>query len=210
MFTKFDQKTKIMGFGSTEEEAEEELRFNMARHDINSDTSGYYLKRRQELYSWMPLPTLLAIKSLGSISYTNGILQNTVTKKIIEVEPKPLAHYLYLYYILDGKVSFKDFTVTMAKEVNGFLSNISPFFGTLDDFPYTKPGSISDAVNIHYLKCGGFVCDTNTGSILVCDGTHVLSVDLLDNIDKDCLISYGLAKLGIAYNGKDAYVVDTK
>ena len=210
MFTKFDQKTKIMGFGSTEVEAEEELRFNMARHDIGSDVSGIYLKRRQELYSWMPLPTLFAIKSIGSVSYEKGYLQNTVTKKVIEVEPKPLAHYMYLYYILDGKVSFEDFTITMAKEVNSFLSNISDCFGTLDDFPYTKPADISDAVNIHHLKCGGFVCDTKTNSIIVCNGYRMLSIDLIDGIDKDCLIAYGLAKLGVAYNGIDAYKVEAK
>lgn len=207
MFTKFDQKTKIIGFGTTEEEAEKELRFNMARHSIASDTSGYYAKRRKELYSWRPLPTLLAIKSLCSISYSEGKLYNTVTKKSVDITPKPLSHYLYLYFILGGIVSFEDFTIAMSKEINEFLANISPEFGILDDFPYIKPGNLQDATDIHYLKCGGFVCETKTGSILVCNGSRVLAVDLIEGIDRDCLISYGLAKLGIVYNGQDAFTV---
>lgn len=207
MFSKFDAKTKTVGFGNTEEEALTELEFNKIRNDIRNDTTGYYLKRRRELFSWMPLPTLLAIKSIGSVSYRNGIIENTKTHRQLKVEPKALAHYLYLYYILDGAVSFDDFTITMSKEVNKFLNNISPIFGTLDDFPYTKPGDLSDAINIHYLTKGGFVCDTKTNSILVCNGQRVLSIDLIDSVDKNCLIAYGLAKLGIAYSGADSYKV---
>lgn len=207
MFTKFDSKSRMMGFGNTEEEAIEELNFNKARVSIKNDETGYYAKRREELFSWMPLPTLLAIRSIGSIVYSDGCLENTVTQKRIKIQPKPLAHYLYLYSILDGKVSFNDFTITMSKEVNKFLSNISPEFGTLDEFPYVKPGDLVDATDIHYLSCGGFICDTRNGSILVCNDQRTLSIDLIDGVDKECLIAYGLAKLGIGYNGQEAFKV---
>lgn len=205
MVTKFDPRTKSMGFGFTEEEAEEELLVHNARQNIDLDTSGYYKKRRDELFSWLPLPNLFSIKSLCSITYQDGYMMNTSTGLKIAVEEKPLAHYLYLFYLIGGKVTYSDFTVTMAKEVNQFFANISDKFGTLDEFPYTKPGQLTDAVDMHYLCCGGFVCRTKVKSILVCNDKQILSVDLIDGIDTDCLIAYGLAKLNIVYNGVEAF-----
>jgi hypothetical protein len=205
MFTERDPKTKTMGFGNTKEEALKELILNTVRSDIKYDATGEYEKRRQELYSWLPLPTLLTIKSVCGISYNSltSKLSNTVTGKSIKITPRPLCHYLYLFYLLDGKVSFEDFTITIGKEVNIFMNNISTSIGNLDDFPYTKPGNMSEAVSIHYLKCGGFVSETANNSIIVCNGERILSIDLIDGVDKECMIAYGLAKLGIIYNSAE-------
>jgi hypothetical protein len=204
MFTERDPRTKIMGFGSTKEEAQLELEFNKARSDISNDLSGIYLERRKELYSWLPLPTMLVIKSVCGISYdsTTSELTNTATGKSVILEKKPLCQYLCLFNLIDGQISFEDFTVTVGKEIDSFMSSISADIGHLDDFPYTKPGDMTDAIDIHYLSCGGFVSETKNNSLIVCNSKTILSIDLMEGIHKDCLIAYGLAKLGILYDGK--------
>lgn len=201
MIMKYDYKTNIVGIGATEAEAEAELKFNLLRHDISLDEDGYYMRRRSELYSWLPLSNVFSIKSLCSICVQNGRMFNNVTGVSMAVEPKHLAHYLYMFFLLDGMVTFDDFTITMSAEVNQFFKNISDVFGTLDDFPYTKPGHLESTTAIHVLPCGASVYETTTGEIVVSDKRKSYAIDVPAGVDVNCIIAYGLAKLGIIYNG---------
>lgn len=201
MIMKYDHKTNIVGIGATEEEAEAELKFNLLRHDISYDKDGYYMKRRSELYSWLPLNNVFSIKSLCSICVRDGRMFNTTTGVSMSIEPKYLSHYLYMFFLLDGLVSFDDFTITMAAEVNQFLGNISSVFGTLDDFPYTKPGHLDTTTAIHTLPCGAYVYETTTSEIVVSDKNKSYAIDVPNGVDVNCMVAYGLAKLGVIYNG---------
>lgn len=199
-----DYKTKIVGYGIDKEEAAAELMFNLIRNNIT--LSKEYMRRRNEIFAWLPLPNVLSIKGKTTIVYKDGTLQDTVTGEIIQVQPLPLSHYLYLYYLLGRYLSFEDFTITIAEEVNKFLNNISPDFGNIDDFPYLEINNDIPVTGIHQFDFPAFVGETEDGYSAAYDKTlvHVASID---GINSQCLVSYCLARVGVAYNMYNAYIV---
>ena len=210
MHTDYSSKFKVVGFGRTPEEAKEELAFNIARQNLDNDPTGIYKKRREQLYSWLPLPNILSIREVLAISYENGFLRNNKTGEQLYIRPTKLAHYLFLFNLMGNDISFSDFTLVIGKEIDNFLANISPIFGKLDDFPYCKPGDMMDAINVTNYSHGCFSCDTKQGSeVLVCDGTKVLSIEIPEDVDKACIIAYGFAKMGIMFDGTEVHLCRT-
>lgn len=205
MVKEYDKQTRVSGYGVTKKEALEELRLNMARLDINNDKTGFYKKRRTELYSWLPTSDVFSIRSVCTILYEDDRLIDANTGASILLEKEPLSHYTYMYYLLAPYLSFEDFSITIAKEVDLFLNGISPAFGHLSDFPATTPGNMSDAVDVNMIDNIGFWCRSKTNTIQVCDLQRVLEIPCISGIAEHCLVAYGFAKLGIAFTKGKAH-----
>lgn len=202
MYTEYSRERRVFGFGETAQEAKDELIFNIARQDLRNDASGKYQRRREELYTWLPLPSILSIRNVTAITYDGAFLTNNKTGDQILIKHKRMSHYLYLYNLIGSEVSFEDFTIAMGREVDEFLANISPEFGKLDEFPYTKPGEMRDAISVTNYPHKCFVCETKQGNeVLVCDGNKVLSIMVPDGVERECIIAYGFAKLNVLYDG---------
>ncbi len=205
MIKEYDAKSKVYGYGSNKLEAKYELQFNIARIVGLTDK---WMKKRDEIYSWLPLNNMLSIKGLCSIIYEDHKLINTSNGANLYLEKEPLSHYTYLYYLLAPYVTFEDFTLTISAEVDLFLHNISSSFGNMSDFPITMPGNLSDAVDQKFIGDLGFWCRTHNNTIIVCNFKSVLEVPLLHNVPEHCIVSYGFAKMGIAYSKGKYYRVE--
>lgn len=200
--TLYDEATGVAGYGFDEEEARRELNLNKARKNINSDP--FYLKRRHMFYSWLPTDQSLSIAGVTTITYDGTYLQDSVKGYYTLCSKERFAHYYDLYYLLATYISFEDFTITIGPEVDQFLNNISPNYGSLKDFPNIEMSKLEQITALHKLSIDGVVGETNNGFIAI-SGIQSCFVPRIGNIKDKYLVSYALARLGITYNGKDAY-----
>lgn len=199
MNTSKDNETGIVGLGLTPEEARESMRFYVER---SGKLSQETLKRRKEIHTWLPRPNILHVTGVGAIQYKDNRFINLVTGRKVPVYVKPLSHYLCLYSAFDGRLSFKDFTVTISQEVNRFLSNISDKFLTLDDFPYISPGETTTIKWSHICEDPSMaIIETQNDTITLRVRGIDYVVDKIMGVDYDCLISYLFAYAGYTYDG---------
>lgn len=197
----FDRETKIVGLGLTQKEAYDSMRFYVER---SGRLSPERLERRKEIHAWLPHPNLLYVTGIGAILYEKNYFTNLVTGRKVRVYVKPLAHYLCLYSAFDGKLSFQDFTVTIAQEVNRFLSNISDKFLTLNDFPYINPVENLKIKSYHKTNIGDVsIIETQNDTLVIMSGGVAKEVDRTIGVDTDCLLAYLFASRGFTYDGKE-------
>lgn len=195
-----DRETKITGFGRTPEEAFASMRFNVERSGRLSEER---LERRKEIHAWLPKDNLLHVSGIGAILYEKGQFKNLVTGRTVKVLTKPLAHYLYLYSAFDGLISYEDFTITIAPEVNRFLSNISDRFLTLNDFPYISPVDSFVTRAYHQTNIADLtIVETVNDTIVILNGVNTgYEVNKSVGISSDCLLAYLFASQGYTYDG---------
>lgn len=195
-----DKKTQIVGFGETSEEAAYSLHYNMARRNLDNDVTGIYRERHEILHPWQPLPNMLQICGVGNITRTGNIFTNTRTGVSLPMSSDPMSHYITLYFLLDGQLSFDDFSVSIAREVDTFLGD---GFDSLDDFPYFKPVDLRNLTAMHCVTDDISVAETSMRTLIFTRNRKSLEIDLVDSIDPQSLLAYGLARLGVLYNGKE-------
>lgn len=194
-----DRETRIAGLGLTTEEAMESMRFYVER---SGKLSTVRLERRKEIHPWLPRPNLLHVKGVGAILYRGNSFVNLKTGTEVMVVNKPMAHYLCLYSAFDGEISFEDFTITIAKEVNEFLSNVSGTYLSLNDFPYIKPVESLKIKHYHQTVVENVsVIETMNQSIVVSDNGYMREVEKVIGVSCDCLLAYLFASMGFSYDG---------
>lgn len=125
-----------LGFGLTRELAERDLQLNKLRHDITLDTTGEFLKRREQLSPWLPKPNMLHMNEIGCLVYENGILYNTKTGIRLNVTRKGNAVFYYLAKLVGTDLSYTDIIVSARPELDRFFQNISPEFKPIEKAPY--------------------------------------------------------------------------
>ena len=196
-----DRETKIPGFGRTPDEAFASMQFNLERSGRLSD---HHIQKRKEMHAWLPKPNLLHVTGVGAIVYEKGFLRNLVTGRKVKLLMKPFAHYLCVFSAFDGLISFEDFTLVIAPEVNRFLSNISDKYLTINDFPYINPADSFKPVAYHQtvLESVSVVeTDTDTIILMLGDGKG-WEVNRSVGVDSDCLLAYLFASQGFTYDGE--------
>lgn len=200
MVKAFDAKTSTYGYGNTDYEAKQDLKFNILRKDITADPN--WVKRREDMHSWCPMPNILHIDGITSIVAANGTLTNTATGKSVVLKDEPLAQFISLYFLVGDVISFSDFSITYADTIDMFFGSVAPEVGHLGDLPPIKPGSTSAARNVHYIEDIAFVAEVdNSSEILISDFNKLISVEVPLGVSYDAIIAYGFAKLGKRYNG---------
>lgn len=201
-----DRETKIVGVGRTQEEALASMRFNIER---SGRITPQRAERRKEIHAWLPTSNLLHIKGVGAILYENNHFKNLRTGRTVRVKVKPLSHYLCLYSVFDGKLSYEDFTITVAPQVDLFLRNISDKFLSLNDFPYIKPAETFKIKYYHETVVPGLLLmETYNDTIVVSYNDDYYEVDKVIGVDTECLISYLLSSIGFTYDGMEMRKVD--
>lgn len=201
-----DRETRIAGLGLTQEEAMLDMKFNVER---SGKFTTERLNRRKEVHAWLPKPNLLHVSGVGAILYENNQFINLRTERRARVRIKPLSHYLCLYSVFDGKLSYEDFTITISPEVNRFLGNISDKFLALCDFPYIKPVESLKIKYYHKTVIPGLsVVETFDNTLAVTEGTRAYEVDKTPGADNDCLLAYLLASRGYIYDGFELRSID--
>lgn len=196
-----DKETKIPGIGLTQADAYKSMRFYVER---SGKLSTERLERRKQMYTWLPRKNLLHVNGVCAILYEGGYFKNTVTGKKVKVVKKAMSQYLYLFSAFDGMISFEDFTITIAKEVNRFLDNISNVFQHVNDFPYIRPVEDMKIKNYHEIPGVGLsFFETKNDTIVLYDNEESAEVDRVPGVDTECLIAYLLAYKGYAYDGKE-------
>lgn len=196
-----DRETGIVGLGITLEEAMASMRFYIER---SGRISAEREIRRKDIHAWLPRPYMLHVKGVGAILYEDNYFKNMKTGRKVRVQIKPLAHYLCLYSAFDGELSFEDFTLTIAPEVNQFLKNISDKFLTLNDFPYIKPVESLDIMHYHATVVSNLsIIETTSDTIVAVLGDVTKEVDKTLGVDSDCLLAYLLASMGFCYDGHE-------
>lgn len=201
MKVSLDRETGIIGLGISLEDAIASMRFYKERSGrISSERE----LRRKDMHAWLPKPNVLQVKGLCAIIYKDNYFENMKTGRKIRVRVKPLAHYLCLFSAFDGEISFSDFTLTIAPEVNQFLRNISGKFLTLNDFPYIKPVESLDIVHYHATVDPDLsIVETTSDTIVAVKGDSMKEVDKTLGADSDCLLAYLLASVGYSYDGHE-------
>lgn len=200
MITAFDAKSSTYGYGNTNDEAQEDLKFNMLRKDINVDPE--WVQRREMMHSWCPMPNILHLDGITSVIAANGTLTNTATKKSVALRKEPLAQFVSLYYLLGESIPFADFCITYADTIDTFFSRVAPEVGHLRDLPPIKPGSTAAARDVHYIRDVAFVAEgATTREIVISDYKKIISVEVPLGVSYDAIIAYGFAKLNKRYNG---------
>lgn len=195
-----DRETRIAGLGLTQEEAMNSMNFYVERSGKLSPAREL---RRKEIHAWLPSHDLLHVKGVGAIQYKDNCFVNLRTGRTVRVAIKPLSHYLCLYNAFDGKLSFEDFTLTLAQEVNAFLEGISKTFLTLNDFPYIKPVETLSIKHYHATVIPELsVVETTNDTIVIIDGGVAKEVDKTAGISSDCLLAYLFASMGYLYDGR--------
>lgn len=194
-----DRETRITGIGRTPEEALASMNFYIER---SGRLSTERIQRRKEIHAWLPRPNLLHVKNVCAIQYDGTYFINLKTGRKVHVKVKPLAHYLCLYSAFDGELSFEDFTLTIAPEVNKFLSNISSKFLSLNDFPYVKPVENLEIKYYHETKIQSLsLIETVNDTIVVKYEDELKEVDKTPGVTSDCLLAYLLATIDFEYDG---------
>jgi hypothetical protein len=197
----FDRETRIAGLGLTQEEAYEAMSFYVER---SGKITRAREDRRKEIHTWLPRPNILHVKDVGAILYEKNYFTNLATGRKVRVQVKPLSHYLCLFNAFDGRLSFEDFTITIAPEVNKFLSNISDKFLTLNDFPYINPVEKLDIKSYHKITAEDIaLVETKNDTIVLSADGKIREVGKTVGIDTDCLVSYLFASCGYLFDGKE-------
>lgn len=201
-----DRETKIVGCGLTPEEAYQNMQFYVERR---GKLSSKHLARRKEIYAWLPRPGFIHVKSVGAIQYKNDEFINLRTGRRVRAQRKSLAHYLDLFNAFDGYLSFEDFTLTIAQEINQFLEDVSDVYQAIDDFPIVKPVDNLDIKHYHATNIPDLiVIETYSGTIAVTDGDRVLEVDKMIGVSCDCLLAYLFAYMGYLFDGRSLRKLD--
>ena len=196
MVVRYDSKYNSHGYGLTAWEADESLRMNTLRLKKNESNPRI---------AWLPLPNLLQVKDVCTVIYEDGYLINNKTGKTVYVVPQYLGHFKYLFYVLDGLVSYEDFTTKMCQTVDTFLANISAKFGSISEFPEIKPetsiittvsGTVTDIGDQIYYSPSYIIYFSNKHLTL-------RSTTMCDQYPTDSIITYLMAESDVLCNGKD-------
>ena len=195
-----DKETKICGFGPTPEEALQAMHFKLERRGRLTPERE---ERRKELHAWLPRKNMLHIQGVGAVIYEDGWLYNLRTDKRKRMRNTPLSQYRYLYNILDGEISYEDFTLTIGPEVNQFVKNISETFLTLNDFPYIQPAERIQISAYHTTVIPELiVMETVAREIVVSYQDKAIAVTKTPGVENTSLLSYMLASIGFLYDGE--------
>lgn len=195
-----DRETKIVGLGLTQSEAMESMSFYVER---SGKLTAARLARKKEIHAWLPKPNLLHVKGIGAILYRGNTFLNLRTNREVTVSNKSMSHYLSLFNAFDGYISFEDFTITIADEVNEFLRNVLGVTVKLSEFPYIKPVETLHIKHYHITEMEKVaVIETLDQSIVVSDNGKMKEVEKVIGVDCECLLAYLFASMGFSYDGK--------
>lgn len=126
-------KDGAVGYGVTEDEAENDLKINLCKLDIMRDESGYFLERRKALTPWMPKSNMLHITDKGCLVYKDGKIVNTKNGLTVLCTKPYKSIFYYLAELFDSTMSYVDFMVVCRPEIDKFFGNISPEIELLRD-----------------------------------------------------------------------------
>ena len=202
MYTEYDAKLRLYGYGQTQEEALQELKFYILREDINRDEAC--VKRRESMKSWCPTDNCIQFTGIAAIVYKDGNLINTKTGRSVKLKDEPLSQFITLYYLLDKEITFEDFCITYADTIDEFFSNISPNSGRLRDFPVCKPGSfLNDVKAMHAIDKILAVAELkSSSSIVITDYRKMIELPIPIGVPMKNILAYALAKLGLLFDGE--------
>lgn len=195
----FDKETRIVGLGLTQEEAYTSMKFYVER---SGKITQEREKRRKKIHAWLPKENVIHVTGIGAVMYEKNYFVNLLTGRKVRMHAKALAHYLDLFSAFDGRISFEDFTLTIAPEVNEFLANISDKFQTLNDFPYINPVENIKIKSYHQTLISNVsIIETMNDTIVLMDGSSGREVSKTVGVDAECLLSYLFASSGYCYDG---------
>lgn len=132
------EKSGIVGFGLTRDEALNDWKINSYIRSSSFPSNPIYIERRDTLSPWLPMPDLFHIAGVGCLQYKDGVITNLSTGKSVKVTSYDLTQFYYFSVLLGDSLSFEDITIVCRDKVNEFFSNISQSFIPIEEFPIIK------------------------------------------------------------------------
>lgn len=153
------QTNSAIGFGLSKEEAENDAYINSCIIGLSNDKEQRFIKRREELHPWMPLPNVLHISGVGCLVYENRKIKETASGKTIVVAATGNAIFQYIALLFGRKLSYTDIVCVLREELDTFFLNISNEFVPIRDMPIiqTQRESADFIPTVLYRTNAGFI-----------------------------------------------------
>ena len=127
-----------IGFGETNELAEEDLYINACRKDIANDTKQVFVSRREELMPWRPKANMLHLNGCGCLVYENNRLTNTKTDKSITIRSSKDNIFYYIAELFGNSLSYEDIVIVLQKDFDDFFRAVIPGVRLIRDMPIIR------------------------------------------------------------------------
>lgn len=192
-----------IGFGVTEEEAQNDWYINKCRENLEYDTKNEFKSKRALYKPWFPQKSMLHISTIGCLIYEKGKLWNTKDKSTVTIDATGYNIYYYLSRTFGNRLSYSDIFVVLQKEISKFFRSISLEFIPLIEYPIIKISARGAAFNpevVYALNSGLFIGYGNQfiGLKFLGEEQYYL-VELKDRKDMIGILSYLGYRLGLQF-----------
>ena len=124
-----------IGFGSTVEEANEDLYVNLCKVDLQNDIQNKFLPRRSFLKPWIPKENMLHIHTVGCLIREGNSILETRSGKSIEITGGLYSQFYILAKLFGTHITYTDILVTCRPELDTFFQGISMNCTSILDLP---------------------------------------------------------------------------